>query len=124
MLALFHETRDVFPYKDVEKAASARGIISQAVKDILKELVDDDQVHEGKVGISTFYWSFPGELGTKKRAELQQQQQDVARQREQVAAAKRKREEVAEKNASSAKDEASSVCTCAREVAGLEGHSG
>lgn len=46
MLAIFHESADVFTHADVEKLSVKRGIISQAVKDVLQSLVDDDQVHK------------------------------------------------------------------------------
>ena len=38
----------------------------------------DDLVHEEKVGISTYYWSFPGELGAKKRGEAAAIRQQTA----------------------------------------------
>eukprot|EP00965_Chrysotila_dentata_P251270 6209949-Pleurochrysis_carterae.AAC.1 len=56
----------------------------QAVKDVLKQLTDDDFVREGKVGVSTYYWSFPAEAATKKRGELHRAARDVALLRQQV----------------------------------------
>ena len=100
MLAIFHDSRDVFLLnpkagaKDIQKAGSARGVIANAVPDILKELVGDDLVHEGKVGISTFYWSFPGEIGTKKRTELKKFEASAAQQLEQIASLKQKQEQM------------------------------
>ena len=75
-------------------------------QDVLKELVGDDLVHEGKVGISTFYWAFPGEVLTKKQAELQRTQAAVAKQREQLEGLRQKREQMAREAASSASEAA------------------
>ena len=67
---MFHSSRHVFNKKEVEKHAAKIGIVAQAVEPVLKELVSDDLVKEGKVGISTYFWAFPGELGTKKKCLL------------------------------------------------------
>lgn len=50
MLEIFHESADVFVIKDVEKLSVKKGIISQAVKDVLQSLIDDDLVHCEKIG--------------------------------------------------------------------------
>ncbi|KAL1523110.1 hypothetical protein AB1Y20_018067 [Prymnesium parvum] len=87
LLAIFHDTRDVFVLnpkggsKNIQKLAAAKGIISNAVPDVLKELIGDDLVNEGKVGISTFYWAFPGEVRAKKLAEIRKIQTSVDSQR-------------------------------------------
>ncbi|EOD13428.1 hypothetical protein EMIHUDRAFT_256810, partial [Emiliania huxleyi CCMP1516] len=48
MLGMFHASRAVYTMKDIERDAPKLGIISNAVKDVLKELVCDDLVHEEK----------------------------------------------------------------------------
>ncbi len=50
MLEIFHDSADVFVIKDVEKLSVKKGIISQAVKDVLQSLIDDDLVHCEKIG--------------------------------------------------------------------------
>ena len=42
MLAVFHESGDVYCIKEVEKFAVKAGVIAQAVKDVLQSLLDDD----------------------------------------------------------------------------------
>ena len=81
---MFHSSRAVYNMKDVERESMRLGIISNAVKDVLKELICDDLVHEDKVGVSTYYWSFPGEAGSKKRTELAGLRQQTALLRSQV----------------------------------------
>ncbi|MEW5297095.1 MAG: hypothetical protein WDW36_000325 [Sanguina aurantia] len=78
MLEIFHDSADVFMLKDIEKLAVKKGIISQAVKDVLQALVDDDLVHVEKIGISNYYWSFPSEASVKVETDLLRLRQDVA----------------------------------------------
>ena len=40
--------------KDMEKAAANKGVVFQAVKDVVQSLVDDDMVHVDKVGTSNW----------------------------------------------------------------------
>eukprot|EP00308_Calcidiscus_leptoporus_P013239 CAMPEP_0119363820 /NCGR_PEP_ID=MMETSP1334-20130426/10741_1 /TAXON_ID=127549 /ORGANISM="Calcidiscus leptoporus, Strain RCC1130" /LENGTH=208 /DNA_ID=CAMNT_0007379367 /DNA_START=16 /DNA_END=642 /DNA_ORIENTATION=- len=84
LLEMFTKSGAVFTLKDVEKGASSVGIMSQAVKDVLKQLTDDDFVREEKVGISTYYWSFPAEAATKRRNELQSLKRERALLEQQV----------------------------------------
>ena len=46
----------------MEKAASKKGVVFQAVKDVVQSLVDDSMVHVDKIGTSNWYWAFPGEV--------------------------------------------------------------
>lgn len=39
--------------------------VLQTVKDIVLELVDDNDVLSDKIGVTTFYWSFPSEAVNK-----------------------------------------------------------
>ena len=93
MLSIFHDTKDVFTLKvvcshicsshactdqderghlaapgssqDMEKLAPKKGVIVQSVKEVLQALVDDSLVHQDKIGISNFFWSFPSEAAVK-----------------------------------------------------------
>ena len=53
--------------QDVEKLAPKKGVIVQSVKEVLQALVDDSLVHQDKIGISNFFWSFPSEAAVKVR---------------------------------------------------------
>ena len=78
MLKMFRDSKEVLTKKEVESRSTKAGIISNAVEGVLKELVGDDLVREEKVGISTYWWSFPGEDAAKKRRELSAHQAAVA----------------------------------------------
>jgi len=99
LLSMFHDSGAVFTMKDVENGGSKVGIVSQAIKDVLKELTDDDLVHEGKVGVSTYYWSFPGEMGTKKRGQLASLRQEDTLLRAQIRELSAQNEELQKQRA-------------------------
>ena len=69
MLELFHEKKDFFLLKEVEKIAfKEKSILSQSVKDVLQSLVDDDLINSEKIGTSVYFWAFPSNaLVTKKK---------------------------------------------------------
>ncbi|CAJ0860654.1 5383_t:CDS:2 [Entrophospora sp. SA101] len=57
---LFHETKDFYQLKELEKIApKIKGIVSQSVKDVLQSLIDDNLVATDKIGTSNYFWSFP-----------------------------------------------------------------
>ncbi|CED85215.1 Protein involved in meiotic recombination/predicted coiled-coil protein [Phaffia rhodozyma] len=67
MLELLHEEKQFFQLKELERLAPARkGIVSQSVKDVLQELMDDGHVDYDKIGTSNcksythfdIFWSF------------------------------------------------------------------
>ncbi|XP_043578768.1 meiotic nuclear division protein 1 homolog isoform X2 [Bombus pyrosoma] len=66
LLHLFYEKKEFFTLKELEKiAAKEKGIVAQAVKDVLQTLVDDDLIRSEKIGTSVYFWVFPGENITK-----------------------------------------------------------
>lgn len=61
LLQLFYEKKEFFTLKELEKiAAKEKGIVAQAVKDVLQTLVDDGLVRSEKIGTSVYFWIFPG----------------------------------------------------------------
>lgn len=59
MLEIFHESGEVFNYKEIEKIAQKKkGIVLQSVKAILQELIDDGAVETKKTAGTVLYWSF------------------------------------------------------------------
>jgi len=65
LLEIFHETKDFFQLKELEKLGpKMKGIVSQSVKEVLQSLVDDNLVQSDKIGSSNFFWSFPSQRGT------------------------------------------------------------
>lgn len=122
MLSMFHGSRAVFAMKDVEREAGRLGIISNAVKDVLKELVCDDLVREDKVGVSTYYWSFPGEAGSKKRGELASLRQQTAVLRKQVEQFKAQQADQAKQKAqeTGGRDETAEIASVTSSIEALK----
>ncbi|CAE6473225.1 unnamed protein product, partial [Rhizoctonia solani] len=53
LVELFHETRDFYQLKELERLApKMKGIVSQSVKEVLQSLVDDNLVQMDKIGSS------------------------------------------------------------------------
>ncbi|KAF7321465.1 Meiotic nuclear division protein 1 [Mycena kentingensis (nom. inval.)] len=74
LLELFHETRDFYQLKELEKLApKSKGIVSQSVKEILQGLVDDGLVQTDKIGACNIFWSFPSQHGALLQHQLKEQ---------------------------------------------------
>ncbi|KIM40145.1 hypothetical protein M413DRAFT_172253 [Hebeloma cylindrosporum] len=72
LLEIFHETRDFYQLKELEKLGpKLKGIVSQSVKDVLQSLVDDGLVQGDKIGSSNFFWSFPSQHGVLVQTKLE-----------------------------------------------------
>ncbi|KAH8119323.1 meiotic nuclear division protein 1 [Phellopilus nigrolimitatus] len=71
LIEIFHETKDFFQLKELEKLGpKMKGIVSQTVKEVLQGLVDDGLVQADKIGASNFFWSFPSERGALMNSRL------------------------------------------------------
>jgi hypothetical protein len=76
---MLHESREPWLLKDVEKAASKRGVVIQAVKDVVQSLVDDSVVHVDNIGTSNIYWAFPGEASAALSNKLKSLECELAK---------------------------------------------
>ena len=47
-----------------------QGITLQSVKEVVQSLVDDDLVHQEKIGSSNYFWAFPSEASMKVEMEV------------------------------------------------------
>jgi hypothetical protein len=79
VLKLFHESAEPWLLKDMEKAAAKKGVVFQAVKEVVQSLVDDSLVHMDKVGTSNWFWSFPGAADAAVRARLEAVEREATR---------------------------------------------
>ncbi|KAM0726787.1 Meiotic nuclear division protein 1-like protein [Formica fusca] len=62
IIQIFHEKKEFFTLKEIEKIASKeKKIVVQSVQDVLQALVDDGLVQSDKIGNSIYFWKFPGE---------------------------------------------------------------
>ncbi|CAL8467589.1 g7127 [Coccomyxa elongata] len=93
VLEIFHESKDVFVLKDLEKAAPKKGVIAQSVKEVVQALVDDDLVHQDRIGASNFFWSFPSEAAVKLKNDVQQKTQQLTSQEKEMTSLEQKIQE-------------------------------
>ncbi|OWZ14522.1 Dephospho-CoA kinase [Phytophthora megakarya] len=80
ILHIYHESKEVFNLKEMEKLGSKAGIVLQTVKDVNQALVDDALVDCDKIGSGNYFWSFPSKLSQsrkRKLSELEQRRQTV-----------------------------------------------
>ncbi len=59
MLNIFHSTKDVYNFQQVQKFSMKAGISLPSIKEVLFSLIADDLVDGDKIGAGNFYWSFP-----------------------------------------------------------------
>ncbi|KAH0589467.1 hypothetical protein H2248_005214 [Termitomyces sp. 'cryptogamus'] len=89
LLEIFHETKDFYQLKELEKLGpKMKGIVSQSVKEILQSLIDDGLVQGDKIGSSNFYWSFPSQRGVMVQARLAKAQELRESQQKQLTEVK------------------------------------
>nr|CCA18333.1 meiotic nuclear division protein putative [Albugo laibachii Nc14]CCA18394.1 meiotic nuclear division protein putative [Albugo laibachii Nc14] len=75
LMQIYHDSKEVFNLKEVEKLGSKAGIVLQTIKDVNQALVDDNLVDFDKIGSGNYFWSFPSkysEQRKRKRDELHQ----------------------------------------------------
>ncbi|KAF9531619.1 meiotic nuclear division protein 1 [Crepidotus variabilis] len=91
LLEIFHESRDFYQLKELEKLGpKLKGIVSQSVKEVLQSLVDDGLVQADKIGASNFFWSFPSQQGVfiqRKLTVAQEANQSLQKQIAELEAA-------------------------------------
>lgn len=67
MLNIFHEMKEAFTLKELEKLGTKAGVVTQTIKDVVQSLIDDNMVELEKIGASNYYWSFPSKTLCLKR---------------------------------------------------------
>ncbi|CAN0014555.1 unnamed protein product [Ascophyllum nodosum] len=90
ILAIYHSSKGIFNLKEIEKAASKQGVVTQSVKDINQSLVDDSLVDVDKIGASNFFWSFPSKVVVTRRNLVESLKRDIAKAEDASTTSKRK----------------------------------
>ncbi|CAI5737222.1 unnamed protein product [Hyaloperonospora brassicae] len=70
ILRIYHESKEVFNLKEIEKLGAKAGVVLQTVKDVNQALVDDTLVDCDKIGSGNYFWSFPSKLSQSKKHKL------------------------------------------------------
>ncbi|XP_053710993.1 meiotic nuclear division protein 1 homolog isoform X6 [Synchiropus splendidus] len=97
MMEIFHETKDVFRLKDIEKIApKAKGITPMSVKDVLQSLVDDNMVDTDQRGTSKYYWAFPSKDFNVRQRKQEELQKRISEEKQQKSSLEREIEKAKE----------------------------
>ncbi|CAH0485231.1 unnamed protein product [Peronospora farinosa] len=75
LLRIYHESKEVFNLKEIEKLGSKAGVVLQTVKDVNQALVDDTLVDCDKIGSGNYFWSFPSKLSQSRKRKLNELEQ-------------------------------------------------
>jgi hypothetical protein len=90
MLDIFKQDTSFFHLKDIEKLGVKKGIIYQAIKDVLDSLVNDYLVETDKIGSSNFYWSLPSKVLQTKKTAVEMNKKKIEEMKEEVMNLKEK----------------------------------
>ncbi|CEG39552.1 Protein involved in meiotic recombination/predicted coiled-coil protein [Plasmopara halstedii] len=93
ILRIYHESKEVFNLKEVEKLGSKAGVVLQTVKDVNQALVDDALVDCDKIGSGNYFWSFPSKLSQSRKRKLSELEQCRQARQEKLDRVKEKIEE-------------------------------
>ncbi|EAT34903.1 AAEL012895-PA [Aedes aegypti] len=86
VLEIFHQSKEFYQLKDVEKiAVKDKGLREQVVKEILQNLVDEGQVETDKIGSSQYYWFFPAKKRKLKQQVFEQLKQEMEQSNDKIA---------------------------------------
>ncbi|GAB9473179.1 hypothetical protein Gpo141_00010336 [Globisporangium polare] len=75
ILHIYHDSKDVFNLKEVEKIGAKAGVVLQTIKDVNQALVDDGLVDCDKIGSGNYFWSFPSKLSQARKRKLSELEQ-------------------------------------------------
>lgn len=85
-IILLTTQKSVFSLKEQEtQLAKHKGIVQQAVKDVIEELASDNLIERDKIGSGNYYWCFPSKalsIREKKNTQLREQIKDLEHQLE------------------------------------------
>ena len=70
MMAIVYESKRPWTLKELESTGAKKGVVRQAIKDVLQELVDDDLICLEKIGAANYYWGFLSEINKVSSARL------------------------------------------------------
>jgi hypothetical protein len=63
--------------KELEKAGSSKGVVTQAIKDVVQSLVDENLIEQDKIGSGSFFWSFASKNQLKAEAKLKASKEEL-----------------------------------------------
>jgi hypothetical protein len=88
ILKIYHETKQPFNLKEIEKEGYKVGVVQQTIKDINQSLVDDAFVQADKIGSGVFFWSFPSKELNDRQVKLKGLENALQRSQDNISVLK------------------------------------
>uniref|UniRef100_K3X901 Meiotic nuclear division protein 1 homolog n=1 Tax=Globisporangium ultimum (strain ATCC 200006 / CBS 805.95 / DAOM BR144) TaxID=431595 RepID=K3X901_GLOUD len=85
LLRIYHDAKDVFNLKEIEKLGAKAGVVLQTIKDVNQALVDDALVDSDKIGSGNYFWSFPSKVSQSRKRKLSELEQRKAATQEKLS---------------------------------------
>ena len=81
ILRIYHNAKEPFNLKEIERDGAKQGVVQQSIKDVNQTLVHDGKVQTDKMGSGNFFWSFPSKELQDRKSKKEQltRQRDLAR---------------------------------------------
>jgi len=92
-----HTTKEPFALTDLEAKAAERGAIRQSVKEVITQLVANDEAKSDKIGVTAFYWSFPSEAANKRQRLIDQTTETIEHSKEKINELQKEEQELRKK---------------------------
>ncbi|KAG5675750.1 hypothetical protein PVAND_005628 [Polypedilum vanderplanki] len=67
LMEIFHQYKEFYMLKEIEKLAKEKGVEQKYVKVNLQALIDEGKIESDKIGSTIYYWSFPVNVKQIKR---------------------------------------------------------
>jgi len=72
ILAIYHNTKDVYNEKEIVSLATKAGVNANSIVDINQSLCDDNLVDTDKIGGSKYFWSFPAKADRMRQLDYEE----------------------------------------------------
>ena len=63
--------------KEIELKGSKAGVVSQAIKDVVKDLCDDNLIEFDKIGSTNLYWLFKSKAAAKRKSTIKRHKVEI-----------------------------------------------
>mmetsp|Transcript_1549 Transcript_1549/g.3435 ORF Transcript_1549/g.3435 Transcript_1549/m.3435 type:complete len:207 (-) Transcript_1549:160-780(-) len=79
LLAAMHAEGSFYTLKELENLGKSKGVIPQAVKEVVEALCADGAIHNDKVGTQSLFWALASEQAAALRTKKQRLEDEIRR---------------------------------------------
>lgn len=95
LLAAMHTEATFFTLKELENLGKSKGVIPQAIKEVVEGLTADGEVQNDKVGSQVLFWALPSQRTSALRVKKQKLDTDLANLQSELSALQAEKEALA-----------------------------